>query len=486
MSHTVPLSRVARLVGITRGALQEKVRQGEIDSFDGFVTVEELLRVFPDTQLEDYGELEHVNQIKERAFGKRVYERALPDKEVLAARLHQASRELGEARALLAHYDATLKLLEVRLDDLRQEAGTAQRAAIDQVRDWLRREWSEAPEQSRAIQAVLAQESLLRVMSAHVHLQPSGSEFFVEGADTILEAGLHAGIALNYGCSNGNCGLCRARRVSGEIRKVRPHDFVFSETEKARGDFLMCSCVPVSDVVIEASLAGVADIPAQHIEAKVKTRQISGDVLILTLLTPRSQRLRFLAGQSIRLTANGISGDFAIASCPCDERTVEVHVRRRPDDAFAVQAFDMLKPNDPVSIDGPVGDFVLKENALGPAVFLAWGRGFAPIKSLMHHAMAEEAASLIQLYWDAHDGVEQYQDNFCRAWHDALDNFYYFPLRHGQGVDFMQQCVIDWYNDLEGVDIYAAGPADKLAEAREQFIAAGLPSANWRQLVVEG
>jgi CDP-4-dehydro-6-deoxyglucose reductase len=486
MSHTVPLSRVARLVGVTRGALQEKIRHGEIDSFDGYVTVEELLRVFPDTQLEDYGELEHVNQIKERAFGKRVYERALPDKEVLASRLHQASKELGEARALLSHYDAVLKLLDVRFDDLKQETGASLRGAVDQVRAWLARELSGAPEQTRAIQAVLAQESLLRVMSAHVHIQPGGSEFFDEGADTILEAGLHAGIALNYGCSNGNCGLCRARLVSGEIRKVRPHDFAFSEPEKARGEFLMCACAAVSDVVIEAQLAGVSDIPLQHIDAKVKTKQAVGDMLSLTLLTPRSQRLRFLAGQAIRLTARGVWGEFAIASCPCDERAVEVHVRRGTDGAFAELAFDTLKANDAVAIDGPSGDFVLKENALGPAVFLAWGRGFAPIKSLMQHAMAEEAASLIQLYWDAHDGVGQYQDNFCRAWHDALDNFYYFPLRDGQGTDFMRECVTDWYNGLEEVDIYAAGPADKLAEARERFLEAGLPAENWRQRVVEG
>jgi len=48
---------------------------------------------------------------------------------------------------------------------------------------------------------------------------------------------------LNYGCSGGNCGLCKARLVSGQVRKTRHHDYVLTEAEKEpRG---MCSCVPM-------------------------------------------------------------------------------------------------------------------------------------------------------------------------------------------------------------------------------------------------
>ena len=85
-------------------------------------------------------------------------------------------------------------------------------------------------------------------------VQPSGHEFFVEGNDTVLEAALRAGIPLNYGCSNGNCGDCKVRLVSGQVQKVHPHDFALKEAEKANGDFLMCSYTPVTDIVIEANV----------------------------------------------------------------------------------------------------------------------------------------------------------------------------------------------------------------------------------------
>ena len=75
-------------------------------------------------------------------------------------------------------------------------------------------------------------------MAAQVHVKNTGHEFFVDGSNTILEAGLSTGLALNYGCSNGNCGNCKAKLISGEIKKTKPHDFVFSESEKLQNYFL--------------------------------------------------------------------------------------------------------------------------------------------------------------------------------------------------------------------------------------------------------
>ncbi|MCZ6797039.1 MAG: 2Fe-2S iron-sulfur cluster-binding protein, partial [Gammaproteobacteria bacterium] len=93
---------------------------------------------------------------------------------------------------------------------------------------------------------------------------PSGHEFFIEGADTILEAGLRGGLALNYGCSNGICGLCKARVISGEVKKMRQHDYVFTEAEKSLGYIWSCCTSAVTDVTIEAEEAeGVYDIPEQ-------------------------------------------------------------------------------------------------------------------------------------------------------------------------------------------------------------------------------
>ena len=52
MSHFLPLSRVARLVGQSRSTIQRMIHDGELATFDGMVEMNELLRVFPDVQWE--------------------------------------------------------------------------------------------------------------------------------------------------------------------------------------------------------------------------------------------------------------------------------------------------------------------------------------------------------------------------------------------------------------------------------------------------
>ena len=92
MPQLLTLSRAAQLIGVTRGELQRKMRDGELAAYDGMVASDELLRVYPDLRLEVAGAFERVTQIKEQAFGKRVRERLMPSQEVLAQRLYAQSQ----------------------------------------------------------------------------------------------------------------------------------------------------------------------------------------------------------------------------------------------------------------------------------------------------------------------------------------------------------------------------------------------------------
>jgi len=68
-------------------------------------------------------------------------------------------------------------------------------------------------------------------------------------------------VPLNYGCSGGNCGLCKAKLISGEIKKSRFHDYVRTEADKKRRPGADVFKHAVTDLVIEAEVAGgVQDI----------------------------------------------------------------------------------------------------------------------------------------------------------------------------------------------------------------------------------
>ncbi len=489
MSQLLSLSRAARLVGVTRTALQKKIKDGELPSFDGTVTPEDLLRVYPQTQFEDNSEFERITQIKEKAFGKRVFERALPDKEVLAARIADLSKQLAEVDARLKRYDELLQKLSDKLGESVSRHGVEVRTALEDFRDWLTAQLDEGVLEIGAPNPLVARDKALSVMAAHVRVQPSGHEFFLEGHDTLLEAALRAGVAFDYGCSNGNCGRCKARVLSGQVKKIRNCDFFISETEKAQGYMLMCAHTAVSDVTLDAPVAGgVQDIPFQQVSAKVKAVEALGaDHLLVHLQTPRTQRLRFLAGQQATLhIGKSISATLPIASCPCDERNLHFHVRRLPGNVFSDYVFNKLKHNDAVELEGPQGEFILSEKSARPLIFIAFDDGFAPLKSLIEHAMALETGNLMHLYWIASNLENIYLPNVPRAWNDALDEFRFTPMvvgmdlgnlheRQDERLHHVLQGVVNDHPDLLDSDVYLGGPETVTTLAERYFLAQGLP-----------
>lgn len=466
--------------------MQEMIRGGTLDTFDGMIELEEMLRAFPEAKWENDAEFRRVTEIKEKAFGKRVFERALPDKEVLAARLAELGKEYAASQAMLMHYSQVLKWLDQKIDEIAEDQSAETSHALYTLRTFLERQLTELPPEAAKVQTAMAQERILKIMSAHVTIRPSGHEFFVEGSDTLLEAALRAGVSLEYGCSNGICGDCRARLVSGKVMKIRAHDYVLRQEEKDAGVILLCSCAAVDDVVIEANVAGAHDIQEQHLEAKVKSVEMfNPDVAALHLSTPRSQRLRFLAGQSIRLSVDGASSHYAIASCPCEDRHIEIQILRSADDAFSEALFSSLKVNDRVNLQGPYGDFVLEDVSTRPVIFVAFGVGFAPIKSLIQHSMSLDLAESMDLHWLA-DQAGHYQANLCRSWADALDNFRYFPHLPAGGVEKSVAGIVAAYPDLRRFDVYAAGTAQQLQIAKRMFLEQGLPEQQWRAGILDG
>jgi CDP-4-dehydro-6-deoxyglucose reductase len=108
-------------------------------------------------------------------------------------------------------------------------------------------------------------------MAYTVRSLPGGETFQVERRESVLDAAIRAGLPLDYGCSDGNCGHCKARLIQGEVQRIRHQDYVFSAQERAQGFVLLCTHTAASGLVVEASIAGRAsEIPVQRFRAKVR------------------------------------------------------------------------------------------------------------------------------------------------------------------------------------------------------------------------
>ena len=99
MPRLITLSRAARLVGVKRGALQKKIRQGELRTFEGELLMADLLQAYPQTEVEDTTMLERVEHIMENAVNKvvRPAKDDPPNTDTLAARILALGQELARA-----------------------------------------------------------------------------------------------------------------------------------------------------------------------------------------------------------------------------------------------------------------------------------------------------------------------------------------------------------------------------------------------------
>ncbi|MDE2614005.1 MAG: 2Fe-2S iron-sulfur cluster binding domain-containing protein [Burkholderiales bacterium] len=482
MARWLTVWRAAQIVGVPRGVLQQRVRSGELELADGLVSTDTLLRLYPQCRLEESGLLERVTQIREEAFGRRLRERILPSQEVLAQRLLRQSQELLDVQRHLQRYHALVIDLRERLRASAAEAGASDVRPAELLRrlnDGLARALATEP-----VDMLDVMDDMLKVVSAQVTLRPSGHQFTVEGRDTLLQAAVRAGLNLNYGCGNGSCGLCKVRVIAGDVTRTMPSDYPLSENEKAQGYVLACAHTAASsELTLETLEAESAeDIPLQTVVTSVRAvRPLAPDTLALHLQTPRSQRLRFLAGQSLALAFadDDASTLQPIASCPCDDRNLHFFVPRRADDAFAARLFGGgVKPGDTVTVHGPHGRFVLAEGTQ-PLVFAACDTGFAPIKSLIEHALSLEAAPSLALYWLATRPDGHFLENQCRAWSEALDPFEYTLLADDDAGAGATRMAAAMRADLFDIDcaFYVAGPAAFVRTLRAELVAAGVPVA---------
>lgn len=340
-------------------------------------------------------------------------------------------------------------------------------------------------------------------MTFKIRLLPSGREFDAEKTETVLDAALRSGIALNYSCNTGACGGCGGRIVTGQVRETQHHDFKFSTAQKADGHVLLCICAAESDLEIEVREAGgVEDVPLQRIATRVdRLERIQADTLILHLRTPRSQTLRFLAGQHVSLGIEGVPvRNKSLASCPCNAMNLQFHIRHVPGDLFSEYVFTRLKPSQTITIEGPWGRFTLDEVSTRPILFIAYETGFAPIKSIIEHAIALELEQPIHLYWMAHRPGDHYLHNLCRSWLDALDNFAFTPLAgepltgknsweatsdptaDARDMKILAAAIARDYPDLSGHEVYLTAPEAVLETTSEMLLQKGLPR---RQLHVD-
>jgi CDP-4-dehydro-6-deoxyglucose reductase len=315
-----------------------------------------------------------------------------------------------------------------------------------------------------------------------VTIQPSGHQFQVEDGEAVLAAALRQGFVLPYGCKNGACGSCKAKILSGTVDYGVYQQKALTDEEKAQGKALLCQAKPLDDLVIEARTIGAAkDIPVKTLPCRVqKLERVTEDVMLLALKLPASERLQFLAGQYLEfLLKDGTRRSFSMGNAPHDDELIQLHVRHVPGGQFTDHVFGRMKERDILRFEGPHGTFFLREDSPKPIVLVASGTGFAPIKSIIEHALKNEISRPMALYWGGRRPKDLYMHALADGW-AAQGKLTYVPvISDGLPEDawsgrtgFVHRAVMEDFPDLSHHQVYACGVPIMVDSARRDLTTA--------------
>lgn len=289
-------------------------------------------------------------------------------------------------------------------------------------------------------------------------------------ADTsILEAARQAGYEMPYSCQRGACASCRGLVRSGEIETPYPGDIYV----------LFCQARPKTDLEIVPREIRRADPAAKStIDAKVlRVVEAADDVRIIQLRFPPGVRAKFKAGQYLDVfLPDGARRSFSMANAPQQSDVAVLHVRVLPGGRFAEEVLPGLSAGSVLRIEIPFGDFWLRDSAK-PAIFVASGTGFAPIKSMLEDALRRKDPRALTLYWGARRQKDLYMTDLPQKWAAQNPAFQFIPVLSEPDAGwtgrtgFVHRAVMDDHPSLAAHQVYACGVTAMVDAARHDFTA---------------
>lgn len=326
-------------------------------------------------------------------------------------------------------------------------------------------------------------------MAYTITLLPADLQYTADPAVTVLQGALDAGLMLPYGCRDGACGSCKGRVLAGEVDHGRSPETTLPAAERETGFALFCCARPLSDLTLEVrDVRRITDIPIKKLPCRVQAMaRPAPDVMVLTLKLPANDSFRFLAGQYIDfLLPGGKRRSFSIANGPEREGEMELHIRHVPGGQFTGQVFSTLKARDILRFEGPLGSFYLRESNK-PVLMVAGGTGFAPMKSLIEHMVAQGIERPTTLYWGARDAAGLYAMDTASRWAETLPWFSFVPvLSDAAPADWTgrtglaHEAAMADHPDMSGVQAYVCGAPAMIDAARGDFITrCALPEAEF-------
>lgn len=313
-----------------------------------------------------------------------------------------------------------------------------------------------------------------------VTVQPSGRFFHTQADETVLAAGVRQGIGLPYGCKDGACGSCKCKLLSGQVVLGTHQAKALTQEEEASGLILTCCATAQSNLILESKqVTELGAMAIKRMPARVSSMiKVSEDVMVLHLQLPANEAFNFRAGQYVEfILRDGVRRSYSMANAPRPDPSIELHIRHMPGGRFTDHVFGAMKEREIVRIEGPFGSFFLREESSKPAILLASGTGFAPIKALIEHMQHSGIARPTTLYWGGRRPSDLYMGDWILEQLVTMPHLRYVPVvsdateedRWAGRCGFVHRAVLEDFADLSVHQVYACGAPVVIDAARNDF-----------------
>jgi NAD(P)H-flavin reductase len=138
--------------------------------------------------------------------------------------------------------------------------------------------------------------------------------------------------------------------------------------------------------------------------------------------------------------------------------------------------FDGLAAGEEIRIEAPLGSFYLRES-VKPALMLASGTGYAPIRSILLDALPRHQGRRMILYWGARKLADIYHLEEARELERTYPDFSFVPVLSEADQDWtgrtglVHQALMQDFPDLSEWQVYACGTPLMVDAAQRDFAA---------------
>ncbi|WP_067862991.1 FAD-binding oxidoreductase [Neptuniibacter marinus] len=312
-------------------------------------------------------------------------------------------------------------------------------------------------------------------MAHKIEIENIGRILMGQSGETLLESLWRHGYQLRVGCRNGVCEICEVRLINGEIIQHYPekHLKLNKKINQMTEVVLACTCRPLSDVRVKIEgLKCPGELLVKKLQCDITAiEKLNSDVYRVRLQLPvtASMSAEFYAGQYLDLILpNGKQASFSIGSAPDQGRNLELHIRHVPSGEMSNNIIQYLQSASTVEVEIPKGDCYLQAHKISSdtrLIFAAASTGFAQVKSVVEHLLANQFSNPIYIYWGARVEDDIYLGNLPLQWAAEHTNVHFervvsesenSPNWTGR-IGLLPEAILDDFENFDNVEIFASG-----------------------------